>query len=140
MSVGGNYLIMSNTNPTKTILFAPSFWRSMSLLLAAITHLACFIAVLVNTEILLTIGYPGLAFWRTFFAIYCGVATGVVALAINQLRNFLSHANEIEAKRHELDGYETIQHSAEYYDTGESGETYDKEYEYWKTFWRDWDI
>src|SRR5207245_767731 len=107
----------------------------MSLLLAALTHLGAFIAILINTQILLLLGYPGLAFWRIFFAIYCGVATGVVALAVNQLRNFLSHANEIEAKRHELDGYETIQHSAEYYDTGESGETYDAEYK----SWRDWD-
>ena len=106
---------MSNTNqnPTKTILFAPSFWRSMSLLLAAILHLGCFVSVLLYVPITY---YPGILFWRYFFAFYTGFAVFVVALAINQLRNFLSHVDEIIAKEHEMEGYETVQHSAEYWD------------------------
>src|SRR6266568_2797452 len=99
---------MSNTNPTKTILFAPSFWRSMSLLLAAVIHLACFIAVLLTPSILIEIGFPGLFFWRLFFAAYCGIATGVVALAATQLRNFFRTFDQKEQERRDHEGYETI--------------------------------
>ena len=107
---------MSNTNgnPLKTKLFAPSFWRSMSLLLAAIVHLGSFVAVLIRLpELGLATVYPGLLFWRIFFAVYCGISTGVVGLAVNQLRNFFNTFDEEECKRREMEGYETIQHSVE---------------------------
>ena len=102
---------LGNKNPFRAKLFAPSFWRSMSLLLAAVVHLACFIAVLLTPSILIGIGFPGLFFWRLFFAAYCGIATGVVALAATQLRNFFRTFDEQEAKRKSEEGYETIQHS-----------------------------
>ena len=102
---------LGNKNPFRAKLFAPSFWRSMSLLLAAIVHLACFVAILLNDAILLGLPWMGLFAWRLFFAAYCGIATGVVALAATQLRNFFRTFDEQEAKRKSEEGYETIQHS-----------------------------
>jgi hypothetical protein len=117
---------MSN-NPLKVKLFAPSFIRSLSLLLAAIIHLACFIAVLINNEILALLP-GGIAPWRIFFALYCGVATGVVGLAVNQLRNFFATFDEQYKKQKDLEGYETVQRSINAYrdqgEVGESGDTY----------------
>ena len=98
----------------------------MSLLAASVVHLLSFVAILATGLYrYITIGNP--TFWLWFFSAYCIIATGVVALALNQLRYFLNHVDEIENKRHENEGYETIDHSVNAYDS-ESGETYNAEY------------
>src|SRR2546427_10345859 len=102
---------LGSRNPFRAKLFAPSFWRSMSLLLAAIIHLACFIAILLSDVILIGLGFPGFFFWKLFFAAYCGIATGVVALAATQLRNFFRTFDQKEQERRDHEGYETIQHN-----------------------------
>lgn len=133
---------MSNDgNPLKVKLFAPSFWRSMALLLSTIVHLASFIAVLV-TGVYYYIPILNPLFWRVFFAIYCGIAVGIVGLGINQLRNFFSTFDREYAKKKDIEGYETtdlsvnsfqpeetssVNQDSPHPNTGESGDTYNLE-------------